>query len=79
MYDQEEVKESKAKKYAEEIGAIFKTTSASKVQGIEDLFKIIAKKYLSNIKNKDKDSNNKEKSEKLSKNILIAKDDKCPC
>lgn len=46
MYEYEEIKESEAKAYAKSIKAIFKSTSAKNAIGIDDLFTVIAKKYL---------------------------------
>lgn len=46
QYELEEVPEKEAMAYANEIGAIFKTTSAKTYSGIEDMFKLIGKKVL---------------------------------
>lgn len=46
QYELEEIPEREAKAYAQEIGAIFKTTSAKTYSGIEEMFKLIAKKVL---------------------------------
>ena len=45
-YLEEEVKEDDARKFAEEIKAIYKRTSAMEGTNIEDLFNTLADKYL---------------------------------
>ena len=46
LYDNEAVSEEKARKFAEDIGAIFKLTSASQSIGIEELFVNLGSKFL---------------------------------
>ena len=46
LYDNEQISEEEAKNFANEIGAVFKLTSASTNTGIEDLFKGIGYKVL---------------------------------
>ena len=46
LYDNEQVSEDEARNFANEIGAVFKLTSASTNQGIEDLFKGVGCKVL---------------------------------
>ena len=46
MYETEQVDEDEAKKFAEELNAIFQKTSAKSSNGIEDLFIKIGKKFL---------------------------------
>ena len=46
MYEYEEVSENEGKAFAKENGAIFKLTSAKLGLGIEELFMIIAKKFI---------------------------------
>ena len=46
LYDNEQVTEDEARKFAEEIGAVFKLTSASLNTGIEELFKAVGCKVL---------------------------------
>ena len=46
LYKEEQVSEEEARKFAKEIGAIFKLTSALNNTGIEELFKSIAFKVL---------------------------------
>jgi small GTP-binding protein len=48
-YLEEEVKEDDARKFAEEIKAIYKRTSAMEGTNIEDLFNTLADKYLTEI------------------------------
>ena len=48
-YLEEEVKEEEAKKFAEEINAIYAKTSAMEGTNIEDLFNNLAEKYLTDI------------------------------
>ena len=46
LFDKEQVSEVEAREYANQIGAIFKLTSACSGGGIEDLFKSVGCKYL---------------------------------
>ena len=46
LFDKEQVSEDEARKFAQEIGAIFKLTSACAGTGIEDMFKSIGCKFL---------------------------------
>lgn len=46
MYEYEEVQETEAKAFAKDIGAIFQTTSAKLSNGVEELFKMIGKKFV---------------------------------
>ena len=46
MYEYEEVTEQEAKGFAKEIGAIFQTTSAKLSNGVDELFKMIGKKFV---------------------------------
>ena len=46
LIDKEEVPEGEARQFAQDIGAIFKLTSASNGSGIADMFKSIGCKYL---------------------------------
>ena len=65
LYDSEAVSEDDARKFASDIGALFKLTSASINQGIDELFKELGIRVL--------DSNNKNKSGKNS-NISLSDD-----
>lgn len=46
MYEYEEISEAEAKALAKEIGAIYQTTSAKLANGVEELFKMIGKKFV---------------------------------
>ena len=46
LYEKEEVDEAEARKFADELGAIYGRTSAKNQSGVNDLFLEIAKKYL---------------------------------
>ena len=46
LFDKEQVPEADARNYAQEIGAVFKLTSACTATGIEELFKSIGCKFL---------------------------------
>lgn len=46
MYEYEEVQETEAKAFAKDIGAIFQTTSAKLSNGVEELFKMIGRKFV---------------------------------
>ena len=46
LFDKEQVPEENARKFAKEIGAIFKLTSACNSVGIEELFISLGSKYL---------------------------------
>ena len=57
LYDNEQVSEDEARKFADEIGAVFKLTSANTNTGIEDLFKTIGCKVLDPNYSEDDESN----------------------
>ncbi len=60
LYDNEQVSEDEARNFANEIGAVFKLTSASTNQGIEDLFKGVGCKVLDpNYSSDDAEKKNK--------------------
>ena len=46
MYEYEEVTEQEAKACAKDIGAIFQTTSAKLSNGVDELFRMIGKKFV---------------------------------
>ena len=46
MYEYEEVTEQEAKAFAKDIGAIFQTTSAKLSNGVDELFRMIGKKFV---------------------------------
>jgi len=67
---EEEVSEEEGRKFAKEINAVYKRTSALEGTGLEDLFNELVDKYLKNIKD-DIKKNDKEKQN----NIVIKKED----
>ena len=68
LYESEDVKEEEARKFAEEIGAIFKLTSAQNNTGINDLFKEVGNKYLDPNFKPSKDDNYEK--EQFNNNII---------
>ena len=46
MYEYEEVTEQEAKAFAKDIGAIFQTTSAKLSNGVDELLRMIGKKFV---------------------------------
>ena len=81
LFQEEEVKEEEAKKFAESIGAIFHLTSCKESIGIDDLFEECGKKYLELNKLATKVENEKGGSIVLNndnnKNNTSAKKNKC--
>lgn len=68
LYVNEKVKEDDAKKFANEIGAVFKLTSAKTGDGVKELFDILIDKYIEKLlPNLIKEYNGKKSS---NKNIL---------
>ena len=67
LYDDEKVSEENARKFAKEIGAIFKLTSACTSTGIEELFVGVGSKYLD--PNYVDDENKKPKVKAVDENI----------
>ena len=65
LYDNEQVSEDEARKFADEIGAVFKLTSANTNTGIEDLFKTIGCKVLDPNYSEDDESNQKKMKIKI--------------
>ena len=67
LYEDEQVKESEARQFAEQIGAIFKLTSAQNNTGINELFHDVGNKYLDpNFKpSKDDDIEEKKDDKKI--------------
>ena len=45
-YEHQEVSENEAKTFAKEINAFFQKTSAKQSRGVDELFKLIAQKYV---------------------------------
>jgi small GTP-binding protein len=73
MYESEEVTENEARKFAEDIGAIFELTSAQNNTGINELFYEVGNKYLDP---NFKPSTDEEKAEKKDeKKIVLNKKD----
>ena len=70
-YLEEEVSEEEGKKFAEEINAVYKRTSALSGVGIVDLFNELTEKYLKEFKN----LNNKDGNLKKEDNIKIKKEE----
>ena len=73
-YLEETVSEEEGKKFAEEINAVFKRTSAlsDSDTGISDLFEELVDKYL-NDQNKGENNNNKDENIKIKKEVPSAK------
>ena len=71
---EETVSEEEGKKFAEEINAVFKRTSAlsDSDTGISDLFDELVDKYL-NDQNKGENNNNKDENIKIKKEVPSAK------
>ena len=72
LYENEEVKESEARQFAEEIGAIFELTSAQNNTGITELFFEVGNKYLD--PNFKPSTDEEKKNEKQKKIVLDKKD-----
>ena len=80
-YLEEQVSEEQGKKFAEEINAVFKRTSALDGTGIADLFDQLVDKYLREVKHQDikEDTSKKEENIKIKKEVLIAKPKERKC
>ena len=78
LFQDEEVTEDEAKKYAKSIGAVFHLTSCKESIGIDELFLECGKKYLevNNLVNKADDKEKKEKIVLDKKKIVNNKDEK---
>ena len=74
LYESEEVKESEARQFAEEIGAIFELTSAQNNTGINELFFEVGNKYLDPNFKPSKDEDNPDGKNDKNK-IVFKKDD----
>lgn len=74
LYESEEVKESEARQFAEEIGAIFELTSAQNNTGINELFFEVGNKYLDPNFKPSKDEDNQDGKNDKNK-IVLKKDD----
>ena len=75
LYENEDVPESDARKFAEEIGAVFELTSAQNNTGINELFLDVGYKYLdpNYVQTREAETNNGNKEEQK-KIVLDAKD-----
>ena len=63
LFDKEQVPEADVRSYAQEIGAVFKLTSACTATGIEELFRSIGCKFLDpNYKEEEEGSGNNSSS-----------------
>ena len=80
-YLEEQVSEEQGKKFAGEINAIFKRTSALDGTGIADLFDQLVDKYLREIKHQDikEDISKKEENIKIKKEVLVSKPKERKC
>ena len=83
MYEYEEVSEVEAKAFAKDIGAIFQTTSAKLSNGVEELFRMIGKKFVNpdaeNLSNLTKDELEKKKNQIKIQEIKKKKNDNGGC
>ena len=83
MYEYEEVTEQEAKGFAKEIGAIFQTTSAKLSNGVDELFKMIGKKFVNpdteNISNLTKEEAEQRKKQIKIKEIKNQRQEKGGC
>lgn len=70
LYESEEVKESEARQFAEEIGAIFELTSAQNNTGINELFFEVGNKYLDPNFKPSKDEDNPDGKNDKNKIVL---------
>ena len=74
LYENEQVSSQDAKKFADEIGAIYQKTSALNNTNIQFIFECIGKKYIdSNFDYKAKDNEMKQKYEKNNENHSVKK------
>lgn len=83
MYEYEEVSEQEAKAFAKDIGAIFQTTSAKLSNGVDELFKMIGKKFVNpdaeNVSNLTKEEMEQRKKQIKIKEIKNQKQEKGGC
>lgn len=79
LFEDEQVNEEKAKEYAEEINAIFKSTSAFTEKGIELLFIEIGKRFFTNDNNNNDEWNHVVKIDANSDNKIQSKKPKTWC
>ena len=76
LFTQEEVPEAEAKKYAKEIGAVFRLTSCKESIGIDELFKECGEKYLQDNKLINTTKNDKKNNFSLNKEKAKDKNEK---
>ena len=76
LFENEQVKEEDARKWAKQIGAVFELTSAQNNTGINDLFLKVGYKYLDPSFNPQIEIGNKEDKEKNQEEIKIVLDKK---
>ena len=80
LYENEAVKESDARQWAEEIGAVFELTSAQNNTGINELFQGVGYKYLDpNFKPVKEDENNKKDDKIVLKNSFFKMINRIKC
>ena len=75
LINQEAVEEEKAREFANELGAIFVSTTATTVESINELFIEIAKKYTNATDIKIKgDDDGQDQAEEKNDNVKLSKD-----
>ena len=75
LSNQEAVEEEKAREFANQLGAIFVSTTATTVESINELFIEIAKKYTNATEIKIKgDDDGQEQPEEKNDNVKLSKD-----
>ena len=71
LYEKEEVNEEEARKYAEEINSLYKLVSAQNGEGINDIFKMVGERLLTEeFLQKIKEENNANNNRNSIKNIM---------
>ena len=73
LYEQEEVNETKAREFAQSIGAIFALTSAQNNSGINELFRDVGNKYLDPNFQQKLEEEKEEKNQEGQTNIVLDK------
>ena len=72
LYEKEEVNEEEARKYAEEINSLYKLVSAQNGEGINDIFKMVGERLLTEeFLQKIKEENNVNNNRNSIKNIMV--------
>ena len=77
LYLKERISEEEARKFANEINAVFKLTSAMNNQGIDELFEELAVKYYENQENIINENKDKRFNLENNNNDDIIKKKKC--